>query len=249
MSCSSVDVRESISATPTASSSYSIVLERWTMRDNQTGWQGIHEGIINFRKEKRISIKSFLSMCGLPKNRSFFQQLCCKSGCNLHPSSNVGSPGKQFLDAVKSFFQNSEPLIIQPTGGNIDDLLCDLKLEDNDEFQDLGISGIVFHDEKHCIVISCLGKAKEEEIHSFLKKKLGAEVDKITLEFRRIELLYSTPPYRALSAGARHDSICSTNTNLTGALAAITCAHGVSQVESDFCKNTETENGEAVCAE
>ena len=67
-----------------------------------------------------------------------------------------------------------------------------------------------------------LKKQKKKKFIRFSKKKLGAEVDEITLEFRRIELLYSTPPYRALSAGARHDSICSTNTNLTGALPART---------------------------
>jgi hypothetical protein len=235
---SSAEVRESISTIVTASSSSSIILERWAMRDNQTGWQDIHERIINFRGKNRISIKPFLSMCGLPINRSYFQQLCCKTGSNLHPSGNVGSPGKQFLDAVKSFFQNSEPFI-QTSGGNMDDLLCDLKLEHNDELQDLGISGIVLRDEIHSIVISCLAKAKEEEIHSYLKEKLGVEVDEITLEFRRIELLYSNPPYCALMEGACHDSISTiTVLNLTGALVAVTCAHGVAHVDSDVFKIT-----------
>ena len=107
-------------------------------------------------------------------------------------------------EALSLFFQNPEALI-QPSGGNIDFLLSDLKLEDYDELQDLGISGIVYRDENHSIVIS---KQTRVKFISYLKGKLGVENDAITWEFRRIEWLYSTPSYCALSAGARHDSIC-----------------------------------------
>ena len=70
------------------------------------------------------------------------------------------------------FLQNSEA-VNQPSAGNIDEVICDLKLEASEEIQEPGISEIVFNDENHNnIVISSLEKANQEDIHSYLKKNL-----------------------------------------------------------------------------
>jgi hypothetical protein len=84
-----------------SSSSFSEQRER---RDIETGWQDLHKKIIDCRLKNQITILRFLKLCELP-NKSYFRQLCCLTGNDLHPSNKLGSTGKMFLDAVANLFQ------------------------------------------------------------------------------------------------------------------------------------------------
>ena len=222
--------RDSIAST--ASSSVSSVQEKWVSKDNQTGWPIIHDRIIEYRKYHKLSIKKFLQHCGLSQNSSYFQQLCCTSGKNLHPSNKSGSVGKKYLDSVKSFLESKTVELNDSLDVNIDHIICDLEHEENHKFEELGISRIIFKDEDHGIIINCLEASNEEAICSYLREKF--DLEKLVVQFRKIELLVSSPQqicnYEVSKIGT------STTLNLTGTLVAITCAHCVSEFFSTVYK-------------
>ena len=125
-------------------------------------------------------------LCGLPSEKSYFQQLCSATGKSLHPSNKVGSVGNIFLNAVKTFFSTSR--LIEPCEltSNIDHILCELELDDGPNCEQLGIRRLVLKDNK-VIVVSCLKNATEESIRTYLGQNIN--VDELTIQFMKVELL------------------------------------------------------------
>jgi hypothetical protein len=67
-------------------------------------WVELHKKISEERAIKGWTISEFLLMCGLDSDRSYFKQLCCKSGYKLRPSTKKGTAGRQLRDAVIAYF-------------------------------------------------------------------------------------------------------------------------------------------------
>lgn len=196
----------------------------------------MHEKIVEYRTTKKITIKEFLLHCGLPPNKSYYQQLCSSGGNNIHPSNKSGSPGKIFMDAVTTFFEIDESGRPSPRlEKNIDAEVCDLNLEHGDELRGLGVCGLSFDSDARKMMVNCFASADEEIVRNHLGQKI--DMNNVVTEFRRIELLYMPPPY-VLKIDVDDSSKFGTTTplNLTGALVAITCAHCVGQVDSTVCK-------------
>ena len=166
-----------------------LLFTKYWLQDSRTGWRSVHDRIIKYRNDKKLTIKKFLEICGLPSNSSYFQQLSCQSGIDLHPSDKTGTAGNFFLDSVKSFFKSDRCEETEYSLDlNIDHIICDLKYNEFDKFQELGILR-VFLREDEIIHVSCLKTADEEAIRAFLEVKLGSFV----LEFCKVELLVSSP--------------------------------------------------------
>ena len=186
--------RDSFDSTSTSSS----ILERLVARDVDTNWQSIHRHIVNYRKEKKITIKRFLTLCELSPNRSYFQQLCSAHGNEMHPSNKPKSPGQTFLDAVNKFFENEDNVNLTfPTERKIDENICDFELDNDIYMLELGITGLRFDIDEGKVIVSCVSSVNEERALSCLK--VNCDLDNTPVEFRKIELLYLPPPYTSIS--------------------------------------------------
>ena len=81
---------------------------RDALRDAKTSWQDIHKRIMEFRNKHDVTIVRFLTLISSQSFRVYWQELCSIKGSEMHPSYRVGSAGREFLDAVKKFFESEE---------------------------------------------------------------------------------------------------------------------------------------------
>lgn len=109
-------------------------------------WLPIHTKIIEYRKEKKMTISNFLKACGLNSNRSYFKQLACTTGYKGIPSNVDGSVGKEFTDAVNIFFESEALLLSGSTSQKQDDslsvLIEDWMVDNYDMLEEMEIQDI-----------------------------------------------------------------------------------------------------------
>jgi hypothetical protein len=163
--------------------------EQRERRDFETGWQDLHKKIIDYRQNNQITIVRFIELCGLP-NKSYFRQLCCLPGNDLHPSNKPGSTGKMFLDAVAILFhkiQNGSltPFVVEK---DLENELYDFQMDHIQVLHRLNICGMNHKRAENKIIVKCLSNAVEEEIKLFLKEKFFLK-DDIEIELLEYESL------------------------------------------------------------
>ena len=172
------------------------IYEQWERREIETGWQGLHKKILNYRQNNQIYIVKIIELCGLP-NKSYFQQLCCVTGNELHPSNKSGSTGKMFLDAVAILFQKIEngdlaPYVFEK---DLENEIYDFLKDHFEELHKIRIHRLKYNKEENKIVVTHLSGANEEEIKTFLKEKFFLE--SVEIEFLEIELC-TLDPFQAI---------------------------------------------------
>lgn len=119
----------------------------------------------------------------------------------MHPSDKSSSPGHLFLNAVKKFFGTKEasrlslPSLAADT--DIDAEVCDLRIDHGEELRELGGCSLSFEKEKQKITVNCLSSTVEDRVRDRLKQNL--DVEKLTIELRRMELLCSPPPHTLIA--------------------------------------------------
>eukprot|EP01031_Cornospumella_fuschlensis_P025641 gene25642-30970_t len=161
------------------------ILARWAGRDNETGWQKIHEKIVSYRAENAVTIKQFLELCRLPP-KSYYQQLCAVNGKNIHPSNKPGSVGRIFLDAVTMFFEVQSDCPSRDL--RVDSIITDLNHDHVEELRQLGVYWLGINIEKTKVTISCSESAEEASIMVYLREAI-LELDQVVVEFNCLQLL------------------------------------------------------------
>lgn len=170
-----------------SSSAGSVVSAQWSARDSETGWQLIHDKIVNYRIENNVTIKRFLELCDLPP-KSYYQQLCSAGGENIHPSNKPDSVGRKFLDAVTMFFEKQS--VHPPHELRMDGIVTDLNLDSIDDLRQLGIFRLGIDVDKTTLTVNCSDTAVETNIKDYLRAA-SLEVDKLEVVFRHMELLFA----------------------------------------------------------
>jgi hypothetical protein len=59
-------------------------------------WRSLHSRIVTFRDQYDMTINAFLQRCELDPHRSYFRQLCSRTGYHICPSRREGSAGHFF---------------------------------------------------------------------------------------------------------------------------------------------------------
>ena len=120
--------------------------EAANISSENASWLPIHTKIIEYRKEKKMTISYFLKACGLNSDRSYFKQLACTTGYKVIPSNVDGSVGKEFTDAVKIFFESEALLLSGSTSQKQDDslsvLIEDWMVDNYDMLEEMEIQDI-----------------------------------------------------------------------------------------------------------
>jgi hypothetical protein len=186
--------RDSLTGSSSSFSSSFSIYEQRERRDMETGWQDLHKKIIDYRQNYQITIVRFIELCDLP-NKSYFRQLCCLTGIDLHPSNKPGSTGKMFLDAVANLFQKIQNGALTPFVGekDLENELYDFQMDHIEELHKFNICGMNYNQAENNIIVKCLSNAVEEEIKHFLKEKFFLE--DVEIELLEYELLSTPPPY------------------------------------------------------
>lgn len=111
----------------------------------------------------------------------------------MHPSDKSSSPGHLFLNAVKKFFETEEAsrllLTSLATDTDIDAEVCDLRFDHGEELRELGVCSLSFDKVKQKLTVNCLSSTVEDRVRDRLKQNI--DVEKLTIELHRMELLYS----------------------------------------------------------
>jgi hypothetical protein len=192
-------------------------------------WKDTHQKIMDFRDKEKLTIIGFLKFCGLD-SRSYFQQLCCRTGSMSNPSRRKGSSGAAFLMKVK------EVLIDKPLPDHLDIEPEDLFEYVYEWFQDnrlkLKEKGITelslsFKNPKLISVVNretC--ELTKEHIFNLMKadprlKKEIAEDFEMTILTMRPAI--NTPVALLCNSGAGTGTVL----NVRGSPFALTCAHVV----------------------